>query len=88
MKKHITFLVGFILLSSLFLFLIQMLSGVYLTSTYTPNINEAWKASANLSQEVEILSSAGSFLFTLLAISLAAVVAYFVSHKFIKRVYN
>ena len=88
MKKHIVFLVGFILLSSLFTLLFQVLSGVFLTSTYTPDISEAWKASANLSQEVAIFSTGSSFLFTLLSVSLSAVVAYFISEKFTKCVYN
>lgn len=88
MKKHIVFLVGFILLSSLLILSFQVLSGIFLTSTYTPDIDEAWKTSANLSQEVEIFSSGSSFLFTLITVSLSAIVAYFISHKFTKRVYN
>ena len=88
MKKHLFFLVSFILLSSLFTLSVQVLSGIYLTSTYTPDIGEAWKASATLPREVEIFSRGSSFLFTLLSVTLSAIVAYFISHKFTKRVYN
>lgn len=88
MKKHIVFLVGFILLSSLFILLVQVFSGIFLTAIYTPDIGEAWKASATLPREVEFFSSGPSFLFTILSITLSAIVAYFISHKFTKRVYK
>lgn len=88
MRKHIVFLVGFILLSSLFILSIQVLSGIFLTSIYTPDIGDAWKESATLPQEIEVFSSGRSFLFTILSVTLSAIVAYFISDKFTKRVYK
>lgn len=88
MKKHLVFLVGFILTFLVATLSFQVLSGMFLTSTYTPDISEAWKASASLPQEVEIFSSGSSFLFTLLTVTLSAIIAYFSSQKFTKRVYN
>ncbi|ASK61605.1 hypothetical protein CFK37_05200 [Virgibacillus phasianinus] len=73
MKKYIIFAISFILLFSLF----QVLSGMLLTFTYTPDISEAWNLSAN-SQETIIKSSHSSFLLTLFIAFLSATIAYFI----------
>ncbi|GEL78456.1 hypothetical protein [Tenuibacillus multivorans] len=77
MKKYFLFAISFILLFSLF----QVLSGMFLTYSYTPDIEEAWNYSANLSQEVVIKGSYAPFLLTLLFAFLSATIAYFISKK-------
>jgi len=69
MKKYIIFLVNFILLFSL----TQILSGMLLTATYTPDISEAWKMSTNLPQEVVFVKSSTIpiLIITVLSASLA-----------------
>lgn len=81
MKKYLIFAVSFLLL----FFIFQVLSGMLLTYMYTPNVEEAWKASANLSQEVIIKSSHSPFLLTIVIGLLSASVAYFLSGKIIKQ---
>ncbi|GAB3053746.1 hypothetical protein [Virgibacillus ainsalahensis] len=80
MKKYIIFAISFILLFSLF----QVLSGMFLTLTYTPDISEAWNRSADLSQEVVIKGSGSSFLLTLSIAFLSATIAYFIPKKITK----
>ena len=82
MKKHIIFTVSFILLFSILVLSFELLSGIFLTSTYVPDLNEAWKTSAGLSQEVAIFRSSSPFLPTLLIALLTGTIAYFISHKF------
>ncbi|PAV28647.1 hypothetical protein CIL05_15245 [Virgibacillus profundi] len=77
MKKYIIFAVSFIFIFSLF----QILSGIILTYTYTPDITEAWNMSANLSQETVMISNHNSFLLTLLIAFLSATAAYFIPKK-------
>ncbi|WP_106497300.1 hypothetical protein [Lentibacillus sp. Marseille-P4043] len=79
MKRYIIFAISFILLFSLF----QVLSGMILTFTYTPDIAEAWKMSSHSSQEV-IMKGNSSFLPTLILAFLSATIAYFISKKFTK----
>lgn len=86
MKKYLMFILSFMLLFSLVTLSIQLLSGIILTSTYTPDVSEAWNASAILPQEIEIISSGSPFLFRLLSVFLSATVAYFISQKFTKRI--
>ncbi|MUK90616.1 hypothetical protein GMD78_19855 [Ornithinibacillus sp. L9] len=74
MKKYIIFIISFLILFSLF----QVLSGLFLTYVYTPDIAEAWGMGANLSQEVAIKSSQSPFLFTLFLALLSATIAYFI----------
>lgn len=88
MKKHVVFLSIFLLLFSLTILLVQTLTGVFLTSTYTPDIDEAWKASATLHREIEIFASSSSVWFILLSVTLSAIIAYFISQKVTKRAYN
>jgi len=83
-KKYIIFAISFILLFSLFQFLFQVLSGTLFTFMYTPDIEEAWNSSANLSQEVVIKSNHSPFLLTLFFAFLSATVAYFIPKKFMK----
>lgn len=80
MKKYVVFAISFILLLSLF----QVLSGMLLTITYTPDIAEAWNLSANLSEGTVIKSSYSHFLLTLFIAFLSATIAYFIPKKFIK----
>lgn len=77
MKKFIVFVVSFILL---FLFF-QVMVGMFLTFTYTPDLAEAWNMSANLSQEVVIKSSQRPFLLTLAVAVFSLSIAYFISKK-------
>jgi len=77
MKKYNIFAISFILLFLLF----QVLSGMLLTFTYTPDVDDAWNMSANLSQEVIIKSSQSSFLLLLFIAFLSATIAYFISKK-------
>ncbi|KMY31849.1 hypothetical protein ACZ11_06575 [Lysinibacillus xylanilyticus] len=77
MKKYIIFAISFILLFSIF----QVLSGMFLTLMYTPNVEEAWNMSGSLSKEVVITSSYSSFLPTLLIAFLSATIAYFIPKK-------
>lgn len=80
MKKYVVFAISFILLFSLF----QVLSGMLLTITYTPDIAEAWNLSANLSEETIIKSSNSPFLLTLFIAFLSATIAYFIPIKVTK----
>lgn len=84
MKKFTVFAVGFVLLFTLLGFSAQLLSGIFLTFSYVPDVSEAWDASTNLPQEVEIFSSSSSipFILTLLIALLSATVAYFTAQKF------
>ncbi|HLR68231.1 hypothetical protein [Virgibacillus alimentarius] len=77
MKRYFIFAISFILLFLLF----QVLSGMLLTFTYTPDVDDAWNMSANLSQEVIIKSSQSSFLLLLFIAFLSATIAYFISKK-------
>lgn len=77
MKKYITFAVSFILLFTLF----QVLSGILLTLTYTPNMEEAWNMNAILTHETIIKSSHNPILLTFITAFLSASIAYFISEK-------
>lgn len=81
MKKYLIFAVSFMLL----FLVLQVLSGMLLTFTYTPDVEEAWKASTNLSQEVMIKSSHSPLLLTTVIAFLSASIAYFISGKVIKQ---
>lgn len=83
MKKYIIFAISFILLFVLF----QILSGLVLTYAYTPDIEEAWKMSADAPQETIIRSSGSSFLLTLLIAFVAATIAYFIPKKLYSSLY-
>lgn len=82
MKKMIVFVVSFIVIFSAFLFGTEILSGIFLTSRYVPDVNEAWHTSASLSQEVQLFGSGSMFSLTLLAGLLSAIIAYFAAQKF------
>ncbi|MFD2043078.1 hypothetical protein ACFSTA_02010 [Ornithinibacillus salinisoli] len=82
MKKYIIFAISFILLFSLF----EILSGMLLTTMYTPDITEAWNTSANLSQEVVIKGGTSNFLLTLFFAFLSATIAYFIPKKIINSI--
>ncbi len=88
MKKYMVFVVSFLLLFSLFIVSAEVLSGMYLTSAYTPDIKEAWNANAALPQQTVILSTNSSFLLTLVPALLSATIAYFLSQTFSKRTHN
>ena len=80
MKKYIIFAVSFLCAYTL----LQILSGMLLTVTYTPNITEAWNESGTLAQETIIGSSSSSVLISLVIALLAASIAYFFANKFRK----
>lgn len=77
MKKYVIFAVSFVLLFSL----LQMLSGMVLTYTYTPEIEKAWELSATLPQETVIKGSQHSFLLTFVIAFLSATIAYVIPKK-------
>lgn len=66
--------------------LAEVVLGMFIRFAHVPNIKEAWNASAILPQQTEIHSSSSPFLLTLLVVLLSAIVAYFVSDKFTKRI--
>ena len=80
MKKYIIFAISFIIIFSLF----QVLSGFFLTLTYTPDIVTAWNSSATLPQEI-VMKSNSPFLLTLFFAFLSATIAYFIPKKFTKK---
>lgn len=82
MKNYIIFAVSFILLFSILALSLELLSGIFLTSTYVPDLNEAWKTSVGLSQKIGIFRSSRPFLPTLLIALLAGTIAYLISRKF------
>lgn len=77
MKKYLIFAISFILLFLLF----QILSGLFLTIAYTPDIEEAWNMSADAPQKVVIKGSRSPFLITLFIAFLSASIAYFIPKK-------
>ncbi|MBP2076338.1 hypothetical protein [Oceanobacillus polygoni] len=80
MKKYIAFAISFLFAYPL----LQISSGMLLTFTYTPDIEEAWNQSATMAQEAIISSSPSSFSISLLIAFLAASIAYFIANKFRK----
>lgn len=80
MKRYLIFAGRFLFLYSI----LQVLVGLFLTYMYTPDVEEAWKASANLSQEVIIKSSQSPFIITVCIAFLSASIAYFIPSRFIK----
>lgn len=87
MKKYMTFIISFILLFSLMVFAIEIVSGLFLTTTYAPDVNEAWHASAALSSQTTIISTEPSYLFILIPALLAGFGAYFIAQKTSKRLH-
>lgn len=77
MKKYLVFIVSSIAMFTVF----QVLSGMFLTWIYTPNISSAWSMSTGLSQET-VITGSNSFGLPLLTAALAASVAYVTLVKF------
>lgn len=88
MKKYAVFAISFILLFTLFLGVFEVLSGMILTSMYTPNVEEAWSSVANLPQEIIVQSSQSPFLLTLIVAFFSATIAYFVPRKVLNKTSN
>ncbi|WP_156856151.1 hypothetical protein [Oceanobacillus sp. AG] len=80
MKKYLVFIVSFIVMFIVF----QVLSGMFLTWIYTPDISSAWSMSAGLSQKT-VITGSNSFGLPLLTAALAASVAYVILVKFAGR---
>ncbi|WP_243388014.1 hypothetical protein [Bacillus kexueae] len=81
MKRFLVFFGSFIVIFSLF----QVLSGMFLTTVYTPDISKAWDSASHLSNEVVI---GGNPVWPTFFIALfSAVCAYFLS-KAIKKFGN
>ncbi|MCF3944224.1 hypothetical protein [Oceanobacillus alkalisoli] len=80
MKKYLVFIVSFIVMYTVF----QILSGMFLTWIYIPDMSSAWFMSANLSQET-VITGSNSLGLSLLTAVLAASVAYFILLKFAGR---
>ena len=70
MKKYLVFIVSFVMIFMVF----QIVSGLILTASYTPDFSSI---GGNLSQKVEFGTISIPLLFTLLTASLA----YFLSQK-------
>ncbi|MGE7604435.1 hypothetical protein ACQKL5_18470 [Peribacillus sp. NPDC097675] len=79
MKKYLLFILSFLLLFNL----LQILAGILLTATYTPESINARDMSHSLSQEVTF--GAPSQIPTLLIATLAASLAYLVPKKWAKK---
>jgi len=77
MKKYIIFAISFLGLFVAF----QLVAGMLLTVTYTPDVNEAWIMSGSLSQETIIATTHNPFLLTLIIAFLSATIAYFIPEK-------
>lgn len=84
MKKYIIFTISFVVLFSLF----EVVSGMFLTFFYTPNVEAVWELSAQLPQEVVLNASGRPFLLTLLFALLSATIAYFILKGFFKQKTN
>lgn len=81
MKKYAVFAGSFIVVFSLFLGLLQIVSGLFLTSKYTPAIDEAWSTSANGTSQVVLEGSQFSFVPMVFLAFIAASVAYLIVMK-------
>ena len=77
MKKFLVLTVSFVVAFTL----LQILTGMFLTWIYTPDVREAWSMSAELSQKT-VLTGSDSFLLTLLTAVLAVSIAYVITVKF------
>ncbi|MGP4071069.1 hypothetical protein ACTWQB_00770 [Piscibacillus sp. B03] len=77
MKSFFVFAISFLLL----FLIIQVISGMFLTLTYAPDISEAWEASAALSNETVINRGYDHSLLTLLIAFISASLAYLISYK-------
>lgn len=77
MKKYLVFIISFIVMFTVF----QVLSGMFLTWIYTPNISSAWSMRTGLSQET-VITGSNSFGLPLFTAALAASVAYVTLVKF------
>lgn len=65
----------------MFFSVFQVGTGMLMTHLYTPDVEEAWGMSANLSQEVVLASRNTPFLITTIVALLAASLAYVVPKK-------
>lgn len=72
MKKFIIFIGSFIVLLTVF----QIATGLFLTATYQPGVEEAWNKSAGLSSEVTMIGSSAAP--SIIIAILAAAVAYLI----------
>lgn len=88
MKKYAIFAISFILLFTLFFGAFEVLSGMILTSMYTPNVGGAWSSVANLPQEIIVQSSQNPFILTSIIAFFAATIAYFVPTKVLNKTSN
>jgi len=80
-KKYIIFALSFILLFSFF----QVISGMFLTMMYTPNIEKAWELTTSLSQEVVITRNYSDYWLNFLIAFVSASIAYIILNKFSKK---
>lgn len=84
MKRYLILIFSFALMFSLTTLVVQILSGMYITATFTPDITAAWSAVSDSSERIEVISSEGQFLLTLLSATLSAVVAYAITQRLVK----
>lgn len=76
MKKFIVFIFSFVLL----FFTFQLLSGLFLTLTYVPDIGESWESVTYLTQNI-VIESGNSFLPILLFAGIALIIAVYISTR-------
>ncbi len=82
MKKFIIFAISFMFFYTLLFFSSELLSGIFLTSKYVPDMSEAWGSSTVLPQKIEMFSNSSLFSISLLIALLSASVAYLTAQKY------
>ncbi|WP_397539006.1 hypothetical protein [Rummeliibacillus pycnus] len=76
MKNFIVFIISFVVLFTV----TQFLSGMLLTTLYTPNLSEAWMTSGHLPKAISFGNS--TFIPTLILAMFSVIVAYFMPQLF------
>lgn len=80
MKRYLLFAGSFVVLFAVVFFVAEIVSGLYLTTLYTPNVDAA-RSSSGLMQEASMISSSPSFLMLLFIGFIAAIGAYTLTEK-------
>lgn len=85
MKKYFLFTSSFVVLFVVVFFVAEIVSGLYLTALYTPNIDAAWASRGALAQEAGIVGRTQSFIMPLFIGVIAAIGAYTLTEKLVIR---
>lgn len=72
---------SFVILFAVIFFVTELVSGLYLTAAYTPNIDAAWGSSGGLAQEASLINSTQAFIMPLFIGFIAAIGAYTLTEK-------